>query len=109
MFKIKAGCCLELSTPETVKLFGKTKSKITKNENADNVPNLENTEIILVHCNVANNNYQQNSRGLHTCAPHKSFDQLLDISPKHFIFSKTLNSEFSYTEVWFIGQNSQPL
>ena len=44
-----------------MKLFGSTKSKITKDENGENVPQLEITEVILIHCNVANNSYQKNS------------------------------------------------
>ena len=57
---------MELSTPETMKLFGSTENKITKDKNCENVPQLENTEVILVHCNIVNNNYQQDSRVLCT-------------------------------------------
>ena len=53
-FKIKTRYYLELLTPETIKLFGSSKSKITKDENGENVPYLEITELILMHCNVAN-------------------------------------------------------
>ena len=108
-FEIKAGYYLELLTPETVKLLGSTKSKITKNENGENVPYLEITEVVLIHCNVVNNSYQQNSRVLYTFAPNKLFGQLLDISSENFIFLKTFDSEFSYIEVWFTDQNSNPL
>ena len=62
MFKIKTGCCLELLTPEIIKLLGSTKSKITKNKNGENVPHLEITEVILIHCNIVNNDYQKDSR-----------------------------------------------
>ena len=62
---------------------------------------LEITEVVLVHCNIANNDYQQDSNVLHTFVPNKSFGQLLDISPKNFIFLKTFDSELSYIEVWF--------
>ena len=65
-----------------MKLLGCTKSKITKDENGRNVPYLEITEVLLVHCNIVNNNYQQNSRVLYTFIPNKSFGQLLDISPQ---------------------------
>ena len=58
-FKIKTGSYLELLTPEIMKLLGSTKSKITKNENGENVPYLEVTEVVLIHCNVVNNSYQQ--------------------------------------------------
>ena len=108
-FKIKKGYYLELLTPETMKLLGSTKSKVTKNENDENVPYLEITEVLLVHCITFNNNHQQNSRVLYTFAPNKSFGQLLDISPKCFIFFKTFDSEFSYIDVWFTNQNSKPL
>ena len=80
--------------PETINLLGITKSKKTKNENGENVPHLEITKVALVHCNNVNNNYQQNSRVLYTFVPNKSFGQLLDISPKKFIFLKTFDSEF---------------
>ena len=79
-----------------MKLLGSTKSKITKDENGENVPYLEITEVILIHCNVVNNSYQQNSRVLYTFVPNKSFGQLLDISSKSFIFLKTFDSEFDW-------------
>ena len=82
---------------------------ITKDENGENVPYLEITEVVLIHCNVVNNSYQQNSRVLYTFVPNKSFGQLLDISPENFIYLKTFDSEFSYIEVWFTDQNSNPL
>ena len=62
----------ENTTPKTIKLLGSAKSKITKNENGENVRNLEITEVVLVHCNIVDNNYQQNSRVLYTFAPIKS-------------------------------------
>ena len=67
-----------------MKLLGNTKSKIIKNENGESFPNLEITEVVLVHCNIGNNNYQRNV--LYTIVPNKSFGQLLDILPKSFIF-----------------------
>ena len=65
--------------------------------------------VVLVHYNIANNNYQRNSRVLYTFVPDKCFGQLLDISPKNFIFLKTFDSEFSYIEVWLTDQNFNPL
>ena len=94
-FIIKTGYCLEILMPEMMKLLGSNKSKINKNENGENVPDLEITEVILVHCNIVNNDYQQDSRVLYTLVPNKSFSQLLDISTKNFIFLKTFTSEFS--------------
>ena len=73
------------------------------------MPHLEITEVVLVHCNIINNDYQQDSRFLHTFIPNKTFGQLLDVSPKNFIYLKTFNSKFLYIEVWFIDQNSKPL
>ena len=109
MFNIKTEYHLELLTPETVKLLGSTKSKINKDENGENEPHLEITEVILVHCYIVNYDYQQDSRVPDTFVPNKSLGQLLDISPKNFTFLKTFNSEFSYIQVWFIGQNSKLL
>ena len=64
---------------------------------------------MLVHCNIVNNDCQQDSRVLYTFVTNKLFGQLLDISPKNFRFLKTFNLEFSHIEVWFTDQNSKPL
>ena len=95
--------------PETMKLFRSTKSKKNKDKNGENVPHLEITEVVLIYCNIVNNDYQQDSRVFYTFVPNKSFGQLLDISPKNFIFLKTFNSEFLYIKVWFTDQSSKPL
>ena len=108
-FKIKHGYSLELLTPETMKLLGSSKNKITKNKNGENVSHLEITEVILVHCNMVNNDYQQDLRVLYTLVPNKPFGSLLDISPTNHISLKTFNSEFNEIEVQFTDQNSQPL
>ena len=63
---------------------------------------LEITEVVLVHCNVVSNNYQQDSSVLYTFVLNKSFDQLLDILPENFIFSKTFNPDLSYINVWLL-------
>ena len=68
------------------------------------MPHLEISEVVLVHCNIVNNSYQKDSRVLYTFVPNKSFGQLLDISPKNFIFVKTFDSK-----AWLIDQNSKPL
>ena len=75
-----------------MKLLGSTISNISKTENGPNVPNLKVTQIVLVHCIIVNNNYQQNSRVLCTFIPNNSCSQLLNISPN---LLKTFNSEFS--------------
>ena len=92
-FKIKNRYSLELLRKETMRLLGSTKNKITKDKNEENVPHLEITEVVLVHCNRVNNDYRQDSRVLYTCVPNKSFGSLLDISPSNNIFLKTFNSE----------------
>ena len=60
-FKIKTGYYLELLSPEAMKLLGSTESKITKDKNGENAPHLEIVELVLVHCNLVNNDYQQDS------------------------------------------------
>ena len=66
-------------------------------------------EVVLVHCNIVNNGYQQDSRVLDTFVPNKPFGSLLEISPTNHIFLKTLNSEYDEIIVRFIDQKSQPL
>ena len=89
-FKIKNGYYLELLTPETMKLLGGTESKITKDKNSENVPHLEIDELVLVHSNVVNNDYQQDSRILYTFLRNKTFGS----SPTNQVFLKKFNSEF---------------
>ena len=62
-----------------------------------------------MHCNIVDNDYQQDSRVLHTFVPNKSFDQWLDISPKNFIFLKIFDLEFSYIKEWFTDQTFKPV
>ena len=93
--------CLELLTSETMKLLGSTENKITKDKNGENVPHLEITQVVLVHCDIANNDSQQDSRVLYTFVPNKPFGSLLEISPTNQIFLKTFNSEYDEIEVWF--------
>ena len=85
-FGIKTGYCLEILMPETMKLLGSTKINITKDENGKNVSHLEITEVVLVHCNIVNNNYQHDFRVLYKFVPNKSFGQLVDVSSNNFIF-----------------------
>ena len=92
-----------------MKLLGSTESKITKDKNGENVPHLEVAELILVHCNLVNNDYQQDSRILYTFVPNKTFGSLLEISPKNHVFLKTFNSEFQKIKIRFTDQTSMPL
>ena len=98
-FRIKNGYSLERLTPETMKLLGSTKNKITKDKNVENAPHFEITEVVLVHCNIVNNGYQQDSRVLYTFVPKKPFSSLLEISPANHIFLKTFNSEYDEIKV----------
>ena len=107
-FKIKDGYSLAFLTTETMKLLGSTKNKITKDKNGENVPHLEITEVVLVHCDIVNNDYQQESIVLYTFVLNKPFGSLLEISPTNHIFLKIFGSEFNEIKVWFTDQNSQP-
>ena len=92
-----------------MKLLGSTENKRAKDKNRENVPHLEITEVVLVRCNMVNNDYQQDSRVLYNFVPNKSFGSLLDISPSNHIFLKTFNSEYDEIIVWSSDQNSKPL
>ena len=92
-----------------MKLLGSTENKITKDKNVENVLHLEITEVVLVHCDVVINDYQQDSRALYTFVSNKPLGSLLLISPTNHIFLNTFNSEYDEIIVWFIDQNSQPL
>ena len=107
--EIKNAYSRELLTPETIKLLGSTENKITKDKNGENVPHLQITKVVLAHCNIVNNDYQQYSRVLYTFVPNKPLGSLLEISPTSHIFLKTSNSEYHEIIVWFIKQNDKPL
>ena len=88
VFKMKTGYKLELLSKETMKLLGSTKYIINSDKNSENVPRLENVEVVLVHCNLVNNSFQQHSRVLFTFVPNKKYGQLISISPHPLIFFK---------------------
>ena len=92
-----------------MKLLGSAESKTTKDKNGENVPHLENVELVLVHYNLVNNDYQQDSRILYAFVPNKPFGSLLEISSTNHIFLKTFNSEFQEIKVWFTDQASKLL
>ena len=89
------------------KISWRTKNKITKDENVENVPHLKIREVLWVHSNIVNNDYQQDSGTFYTFSPNTSLCQSLDISPKNVIFLKTFELEFPYIEVWLNDQNSK--
>ena len=109
VFKIKTGYKLELLSKETMKLLGRTKNTIDADKNSENVPRLENAEVVLVHCNLVNDSYQQHSRVLLTFVPNKQYGQLITISPHSLIFLKTMNTDFSEIDIWFTDQNNNAL
>ena len=94
VFKIKSRYKLELLSKETMKLLGSTSNIIDANKNSENVPRLENVEVVLVHFNLVNNSYQQHSRVLFTFVPTKRYSQLINISPHSLVFLKTMKRNF---------------
>ena len=108
-FQIKKEYYLQRLASKTMKLLGITKNKISKDENGENVPRLEIIGVVLVHRNIVNNDYREDSRVLFTFVLKKLFGQLLDISRKYFMFLKTFSSEFSYIEALLTDQNYKPL
>ena len=96
-----------------MKLLGSTENKITKGKNGESVPHLEITEVALSHCNIVNNDCQQDSRILYAFVFNKPFGSLLEINiskkTSFKIFLKTFSSEFQEIKVWLTDQNSQPL
>ena len=109
VFKPTSRYKLELLSKETMKLLGSTSSIIDADKNRENVPRLENVEVVLVHCNLVNNSYQQHTRVLFTFVPTKRYGQLISILPHSLVFLKTVNTEFSEIEVWFTDQNNNAL
>ena len=105
-FKTKNGYSLVLLTPETMKFLESTENEIIKDKNSENVLHLEITEVVLVHCNIVNTDYQQDSGVLYTFVPNKWLGSLLEISPTNHIFLKTFNLEYDEIKVWFTNQNS---
>ena len=82
-----------------MKLLGSTENKIAKDKNSENVWHLQIAEVVLVHCDIVNNDYEQDSRVLYTFVPIKPFSNLLEISPTNRIFLKTFNSEYNEIKV----------
>ena len=92
-----------------MKFLGSTSNSIHADKNSENVPRLENVEVVLVHCNLVNNSYQQHLRVLFTFVPNKQYGQLINISPHSLVFLKTMNTDFSEVEIWFRDQNNNVL
>ena len=95
MFKIKDGYKVELQAPETIKLFGSIKKSKDKTENGINVPSLEVAEIVLVQCNLVDNQYQQKCEVLYTFTLNNFYANLLNVEPSNLVFLKTFNIELA--------------
>ena len=108
-FKIKSGYKLELLSKETMRLLGSSADTIDSDKNSELVPKLESVDLVLVHCNLVNNSYQQASKVLFTFVPNKKYGQLITVSPETLIILKTVNTEFSFIEIWFTDQDNRPL
>ena len=92
-----------------MQLLESSKNVIYKNKDGEIVPRLEAVEVVLVRCNLVNNNYQKASKVLFTFVPKKQFGKLITItlySPKML---KTTNLELSFIEIWFTDENNRPL
>ena len=109
VFEIKSGYELKLLSKEIMKLLESTKDITDSNKNSENLPRLENVKVVLVHCDLVNNSYQQHSRVLLTFVPTKQYGQLINISPHSLVFLKTMNTDFSGIEIWFTDQNNNAL
>ena len=109
VFKIEPGYKSELLTPETRKLLGSTKKDVDSDKNSENTPKLESVDVVLVHCNLVKNDYQHSSKVLFSFVPNKHFGQLINISPNILTMMNTVNTEFSFVEVWFTKQASKVL
>ena len=92
-----------------MKLLGSAEKDVDKDKDGEDVPKLEFVEVVLVHCNLVNNTYQQASKVLFTFVPNKQFGQLITISPHILTMLKTTNAEFQFIQVWFTDQNNRPL
>ena len=109
VFKTKTGYKLELLTPETMRLLVRTKKDVDADENSKNLPKLESVEVVLVHCSLVLNDYQNTSKVLFSFAPNKKLGQLINISPHSLAMMNTVNTEFSFVEAWFTDQTSKAL
>ena len=92
-----------------MKLLGSTKQDVDQDKDREDVTNLESVEVVLVHFNLVNSNYQQALKVLFTFVPNKQFGQLITIAPHSLTILNTTNTEFSSIELWFTDQDSKPL
>ena len=90
-----------------MKLLESTKTDVDKDKDGEDVPKLESVKVVLMHCNLVNNSYQEASKVLFTFVPNKQFGQLITISPHLLTMLKTTNAEFQSIQVWVTDQNNR--
>ena len=94
--------------PEIMRVLRSTEKDIDADKNSKDVPKLESVENVLVHCNLVKNDYQYSSKVLFSFVRNKQFGQLINISPNTLTMMNTVNTEFSFVEVWSTDQVSKP-
>ena len=104
MFETKDGYKLKL---QTMKLFGSKKNILHKIKKKRKLPSLEVVELVLVQCNLAGNQYQQNSELSYSFIPNKSYAYLFNIKPGNLVFLKTYNTEFDDIIITFTDQSGR--
>ena len=109
VFKINTGYKLELLTKVAMQLLGSSKKDIDNNKDGEIVPRLGTVEVVLIHCNLVNNSYQQASKIFFTFVPNKQFSQLIAITPHSPAMLKRVNAEFSFIEIYLTDQNNRSL
>ena len=92
-----------------MKFLGSEKKDADKDKDREDVPKLQSAEVVLAHCNLVKNDYQHTSKVLFTFIPNKQFEQLINISSHSLMMMNTINTEFSFVEVWFTDQVSKAL
>ena len=102
-FKIKSGYKL---SKETIRLLGSSYDTIDGDKNSELVSKLESVDLVLVSCNLVNNSYQQASKVLFTFVPNKKYGQLITVSPETLIMLKTVNTGYSFIEIWFTDRDN---
>ena len=109
VFKINTSYKLELLTTETMILLASRKKDVDKDKDGETVPKLESVEVVLVHCNLVKNDYQNTSKVLFSFVPNKQFGQLINLLPHSLTMMNIVSAEFSFVEVWFTDQASKSL
>ena len=89
-----------------MRLLGSSKKDVDQDKDARNVPKLETVEVVLVHCNLVNNSYQEASKVLFIFVPNKLIGRLINISPHSLTMLNTTNTEFLFIKIWFTDQDN---